>query len=415
MKTIIVSIGDELVLGQAVDTNAAWLSERLAGLGVAVVEHVTVGDDFERLVTLLKRCGQEADVVMVTGGLGPTDDDLTRQVVAKVLDRPLVLDEPSLEHIRKIFKVRGKEMPQCNVIQAMIPQGSQVIANPTGTAAGLRAKIGQAVGFFLPGVPSEMKVMYNESVEPVVGAMAKEKGSANRVIVSRRLHVLGMSESELAETLGDRMARGRNPVVNCTVAKGIITLRINAGAQDEHSARKMIEPVEAVLRKLLGTYIYGSDGQTLGDVVVKLLSDRRQSLSVAESCTGGWLAKTLTDTPGASEVFDRGWVTYSNKAKQRELEVPDELLEKFGAVSSEVCQAMAQNGRRLSESDYSLAITGIAGPGGSSETKPVGLVFIGLSDAHSTTVKRYCFNGSREMVRRRAVNCALDLLRYRLL
>lgn len=415
MQAIIISIGDELVLGQAVDTNAAWLSERLAALGVAVVEHVTVGDDFDRIMRLLKAAGQDVDVLIVTGGLGPTEDDLTRQVVAKVLDRPLVLHEPALEHIQNIFTQRGMKMPQRNRIQAMIPDGCEVIENPTGTAAGIKATIDRAQSFFLPGVPSEMKAMVAESVEPQVVEMTKNKGAANGMIVSRRLHVLGLSESKLAEKLGDLMARDRNPVVNSTVAKGVITLRINATAKDHPEAQRLIEPVEKKLDTLLGTHIYGHDDETLAQVVVGLLRQQGKQLSLAESCTGGMLAAALTDVPGASDVFNRGWVTYRNEAKQQELEVDSKLLEKHGAVSREVCEVMAHHARRLSRSDYALSITGIAGPGGGSDDKPVGLVFIGLGDDKDTKVKRHHFTGSREMVRRRSVNAALDMLRYRLL
>lgn len=415
MQAIIVSIGDELVLGQGVDTNAAWLSERLAGLGVVVVEHVTVGDDFDRLENLLRRVGPEANVVLVTGGLGPTEDDLTRQVVAEVLDKPLVLDEPSLENIRGLFQKRGKEMPERNRIQAMIPEGCGVIENPTGTAAGIKAEMGQSQSFFLPGVPSEMKAMYNESVGPVVRQLAKEQDGSNQVIVSRRLHVLGMSESALAERLGDLMDRGRNPVVNSTVARGIITLRINATAKDRQEAQCLIDPVEKNLYKLLGTHIYGCDDETLAQAVVRLLKQQGKQLSVAESCTGGMISAALTDVAGASDVFGHGWVTYSNIAKQQELDVPAELLEKQGAVSKSVCEVMAENACRLSESDFALAVTGIAGPGGGTESKPVGLVFIGLCDGNSTSVKQFSFSGSREIVRRRTVIAALDLLRHRLL
>jgi nicotinamide-nucleotide amidase len=410
MKAILISIGDELVLGQTLDTNAAWLSERLAGLGIPVVEHVTVGDDYERLAATLQRCGQDGEIIIVTGGIGPTEDDLTRQVVAKILDKPLVLDEASLKHIQELFHQRNMEMPERNRIQAMIPEGSNVIANPTGTAAGLMAHIGHSQCFVLPGVPSEMKVMYNESVEPVI-ATERE----NNIIVSRRLHLIGMSESELAEKLGDIMSRDRNPLVNCAVAKGIITLRIIASAKNGHDAKLMIKPIEKKLRDILGTNIYGSDEQTLADVVVQLLVERKQTLSVVESCTGGWLAKTITDVPGVSEVFNQGWITYSNQAKHQQLQVPNELLESYGAVNHDVCEAMAENARQISQSDIALAITGIAGPGGGSESKPVGLVYIGLSNSKSTEVKRFCFNGSRDSVRWRAVNRALDLLRNRLL
>jgi nicotinamide-nucleotide amidase len=414
MQAIIISIGDELVLGQAVDTNSAWLSAELARLGVAVVEHVTVGDDLERIAASLRRAAAAADVLLVTGGLGPTADDLTRQALAQVLGTPLELHPPSLERIQAFFDRLGREMVSCNRVQAMLPRGAEALENPQGTAPGIKARIGRAVAFFTPGVPSEMKAMFAETIASALRELARQRGGS-AAVVSRTLRCLGTGESNLAEMLGELMARGRNPVVNTTVALGIISLRLNASAADEAAGRALIEPVEAQIRRRLGNLIFGVDEESLAGVVGRLLRQRQATLATAESCTGGLLGGEITAVPSASDYFLAGWVTYSNQAKQRLLEVPATLLEQHGAVSAPVAGALAANARRLAGSTHALSITGIAGPAGGTAEKPVGLVYIGLAGPEGVTVERHVFHGDRATIRRRSVHAALNLLRLRLL
>ena len=438
MNAIIISIGDELILGQTVDTNAAWLSQQLSSLGITVREHITVGDDINAIVGQLRRAGgmpsvlnneacdsqgdnnNAADVVLITGGLGPTDDDLTRHALAKVLKTELKLHQSSLSRIEQFFVRLNKPMSQTNRVQAMIPCGCDVLENNVGTAPGITTQIGKTPVFFLPGVPAEMKVMFDESVKDKLRQIVSA-GGVREVYAYRTLHTYGAGESNIAEMLGDMMSRGRNPVVNSTAAHSIVSIRIISRGPDEKAARVLIEPVERELRERLGTFIFGSDEDTFAGVVGGLLRRNGATVAVAESCTGGLLAKELTDISGSSGYFMAGWVTYSNDAKTRFLEVNPDTIEKYGAVSEQVVSELASAARRLAGTDYGLGITGIAGPTGGiagptggTEKKPVGLVYIGLADRDGVEVTRNVFPGSRDRVRRRAVNTALNMLRRKL-
>ena len=414
MKAIIISIGDELILGQTIDTNAAWLSRELAALGIAVMEQLTLPDNLEAIEKHLQRAGEHAEVILVTGGLGPTQDDLTRYALARVLAVELQLHEPSLGRIRQFFSRLNREMSSTNRIQAMIPAGCEVIENDLGTAPGMWAKIGTAAAFFLPGVPAEMKEMFAAFVKDRLKLLVGEHGG-HEVIVTRTLHTVGIGESNLAEIIGDLMERAQNPLVNTTASQGQVSIHINACAIDESAARQIIEPVEQQLKQRLGRLVFGGDDETLAQVVGGLLRQRSATLAVAESCSGGLLAKVLTDISGSSDYFSYCWVTYSDQAKISLLQVDPDAIEQFGAVSAEVARQMAFHARRLARSDFSLAITGIAGPTGGSDEKPVGLVYICLADSATTQVKRNLFPGDRHIVRRRAVIAALDMLRQRLL
>ncbi len=438
MNAIIISIGDELILGQTIDTNAAWLSRQLSSLGITVREHITVGDDINAIVGQLRRVGgmswasnneagdsqgnnNAADVVLVTGGLGPTDDDLTRHALAKVLKTELKLHQSSLSRIEQFFVRLNRPMSQTNRVQAMIPCGCDVLENNVGTAPGITTQIGKTPVFFLPGVPAEMKAMFDESVKDKLRQLVSA-GGTKEVFAYRTLHTYGTGESNIAEILGDMMSRGRNPVVNCTAAHSIVSIRIISRGSDEEAARALIEPVERELRGRLGTLIFGSDEDTFAGVVGGLLRRNGSTVAVAESCTGGLLAKELTDISGSSAYFMAGWVTYSNDAKIRFLEVSPETIEKYGAVSEQVASELAAAARRLAGTDYGLGITGIAGPTGGiagptvgKEGKPVGLVYVSLADQDGVEVARSVFPGSRDHVRRRAVNTALNMLRLRLL
>ena len=414
MRAIIISIGDELVLGQSVDTNSAWLSRQLAQLGIAVAEHVTIGDDQPRIRDQLRGAGDLADIVIATGGLGPTDDDLTRHALADALGTEMTLHQPWLDRMQQFFVQLGRPMAQRNRIQAMIPQGCDVIDNPVGTACGLSARIGRAREFFLPGVPSEMKPMFADTVLPALTELRSRKGTA-QVIVTRTLRCFGAGESTVAEMLGPMMTRGRNPIVNCTVSDSMISIRINATAPDQPGGEKLIGPVEDQVRDRLGPLVFGCDQQTLPEVVGQLLQQRHATIATAESCTGGLISKMLTDVAGASSYFISGWVTYSNNAKTDLLHVDPDLLQTHGAVSQPVARQLAAHARKTAATDYALSTTGIAGPGGGTAEKPVGLVFIGLATAHEVIVNRCVFPGNRAAVRRRAAYAALDMLRRQML
>jgi nicotinamide-nucleotide amidase len=414
LKTIIISIGDELILGHTIDTNAAWLSKKLATLGLNVIQHLTIPDDLETVSQSLRRAAASADVILVTGGLGPTDDDLTRHAIANVLGVDLELHQPSLDHIAKLFVKIGHPMSRQNHIQAMLPTGTSPIHNPNGTAPGIAARIGNAEMFVLPGVPREMKTMYDQTVAPCLQKLIAAHGKP-QIVISRKLHTFGTGESNIAETLGTLMARGTNPVVNSTVADAIVTIRIDCRAPDEPAARDLIAPLEQEIRHRLGNIIFAVDDLTLAGAVADLLRRRNATIAVAESCTGGLLAKDLTDIAGSSDYFLCGWITYSNQAKTSLLKVDPQVIESQGAVSEEVARQLAQNARQTADSDYALAITGIAGPTGATPEKPLGLVYIALTDQETTLVEKRQFRGDRPLVRRRAVNTALNMLRLKLL
>ncbi len=473
MNAIILSIGDELVLGQTVDTNSAWLSQRLAAIGIGIAGHITVSDDQAAIERGIREAAETADVLIISGGLGPTEDDLTRQALAAVLNAPLELDDGWLQRLRAFFAQRGRPMPEANRIQAMIPRGARLIENTAGTAPGIYAELdrdsassaqhpggrcrlpvagGQAglraenepkdesaagstesvpldpaaaasLGagrstaqaspcriFALPGVPKEMKIMFERDVLPVL----RELGGGG-VILSRTLHTFGLGESNVAELLGPLMQRGRNPSVGTTVSQGIVSLRINARFDSPDLAERELAATEAACRAILGDLVFGADGEQLAEVVGRMLQQRRQTVATAESCTGGLLAKLLTDTAGSSEWFGFGWITYANAAKVAQLGVPEAVLAEHGAVSEPVVRAMAEGARRLAQSDYALAVSGIAGPGGGTPDKPVGMVCIALASAEGTSARTFHFSGDREMVRDRSAKMALTMLRYHLL
>jgi len=416
-RASIVSVGNEILSGQTVDTNAAHLSAELLAIGLPVVSSYTVGDEIERIVRGLSLASDDADVVLATGGLGPTDDDLTRQAFAKFLGVELKLRDELLEKIQNYFDSRGRQMPERNKIQAYIPAGAKALAN-IGTAPGIMAEprtrrgAGESGGklfFALPGVPSEMKRMFEESVVPELKRFA-----GGQAVVVKKLKCFGSGESTIAEMLGTMMHRGRNPLINCTVSSGIITLHIIATAEDEKEAERMARKDEKSLQKMLGELVYGRGDESLAEVVGEKLSRLKKTIAVAESCTGGLLAKLLTDIPGASEYFKSGWITYSNEAKTGELGVPADLIEKYGAVSEQIARAMAQGARKKAGTDYAISITGIAGPTGATEQKPVGLVYIGVDYENGRDIKRCLFSGNRQFIRLRAAQTVLNMLRLKL-
>jgi len=408
-KASIVSIGNEILSGQTVDTNAAHLSAELLSIGVPVVSSYAVGDEIERIVRALELAGSDADVTIVTGGLGPTDDDLTRKAFAKFLGVELELHDELLEKMQEYFARRNFQMTAKNEVQAYLPAGAGALPNNRGTAPGIRAEANGKLFFALPGVPPEMKHMFAESVMPELRELA-----GGQAVVIRKLRCFGAGESTIAQQIGTIMQRGRNPLINCTVHLGVITLHIVATAEDSETARQMALKDEESLRDTLGELVFGTGRQNLAEVVGEELVRQGKSITVAESCTGGLVAKLVTDIPGASEYFTRGWVTYSNDAKSSELGVPAELIARHGAVSEQVARAMAQGARRKARTDFAIGITGIAGPGGATEQKPAGLVYISVDSEHGCETKRCLFPHERHFVRQRSAQTALNMLRLKL-
>lgn len=410
MNACIVTIGNELLNGHTEDTNSRWLCERLLEIGIAVRGGWIVPDENKRIVQSLRQATQCAELILVTGGLGPTDDDITRQAVANYLEVPLEFREELLKHLNMFFARLGRPMAQKNLSQTYVPQGTQILHNPKGTAAGFWFERSQLKIAVMPGVPAEMRCMFESHVLPRI-----KKTRTGSVVVNAKLRCFGLGESEIAQKLDSRMERGRNPLVNSTCGEGDIVLHISATAQSQAEAMAMIEQEKRVLTELLGDYIYGCDEQSLSEVVGDLLRKKKQTIAIAESCTGGLLSEMLTDVPDASEYLLAGWVTYSNASKVSQLGIPEQVIAAHGAVSEAVARAMAFGAAAQSGADIAIGITGIAGPSGGTNEKPVGLVFISLYYAGQTNVYKYCFPPvNRQSVRLRTALNALNLLRLQL-
>jgi len=407
-RASIVSVGNEVLSGQTVDTNAAHLSSELLFIGLPVVSTYTVGDEIGAIVRGLELASADADVVLTTGGLGPTDDDLTRQAFAKFLGVELKLQDELLAIIEEFFAGRNRQMPRRNKIQAYIPAGAKALTN-IGTAPGIMAESKGKLFFALPGVPMEMRRMFTESVLPEL-----EQFAGGQAVVVKKLKCFGAGESTIAEMLGTMMKRGRNPLINCTVSSAIITLHIIAAAENKEKAEQMAENSEKLLQNMLGELIYGVGDESLAQVVAEKLTRQGKTIAVAESCTGGLLAKFLTDIPGSSKYFTFGWITYSNQAKISELGVPADMIQDYGAVSEQVAESMAWAARKKAGTDYAIGITGIAGPTGGTEQKPVGLVYIGVDSEYGCDTRRCLFFGNRRFIRLRAAQTALNILRLKL-
>lgn len=413
MKAAILSIGDELITGTTRDANACWLAERLATLGMRVCEMRLVPDDRAAIVQAITALAGQSDLLLITGGLGPTADDLTREALNDVVcpETPLVEDEAGIAQVEQWFLRRGKSMPAINRVQAMRPMNAALIENHHGTAPGLHARMNPCEIFIMPGVPREMREMFQSSVEPLLRERASEQ-----VLLKRSIHSFGLGESAVAERLGELLARTRSPTVGTTATEGIVSARIYASGTRGDAVRQL-DATSREIEESLRPFTYASDDESLAGVVGALLRDRGESLATAESCTGGSLGGELTAISGSSAWYRGGWVTYSNAMKAAQLGVPADLIESVGAVSSPVAEAMARGALQRSQADYALSVTGIAGPDGGSDQKPVGTVFIGLaaSSTESIEVRHFVFSGDRAGVRQRTVLAALQMLRFRLL
>jgi nicotinamide-nucleotide amidase len=406
----IVTIGTEMLLGDLVDTNTAWISQRLAALGVSMYRHTTVGDNNDRIIGALRDAASRADLVVTTGGLGPTSDDLTNACLGMLTGRPMVEYPEARRHIDEKFAKFGREPTPSNYKQALFPEETELIPNPLGTAPGALVEWGGTLFATLPGVPSEMKRMFEETLEPLI----RERSDGS--IVSKTLHFAGIGESALAEKVQDFLDAS-DPTVAPLAGQGRVRLRITTRAATEEEALGKIRPVQEEILDRLGEYFFGEDEETLESSVGRLLADRGATVALAESCTGGLISKRLTDIAGSSAYFVEGFVTYSNASKERLLGVPKEVLAEHGAVSKPVARAMAEGARLISGADYGLSVTGVAGPGGGTEEKPVGLVYVGVADAEGAVAEKLDLTAwarSRSSIRERSANRALDLLRLRI-
>ena len=402
----ILCVGTELLLGDIVNSNAAFLSRKLAELGIGVYRHVAVGDNPERLSNELADCLSRAELVVMSGGLGPTKDDLTKETVAKYFGRDMELHAESLEYIRDYFAKTGRVMTKNNEKQAMMPKGAVVFRNRYGTAPALAIEDGSKTVIMLPGPPVELIPLFEEEVIPYLEMRC---GSA---IVSRNVHFFGIGESALAEKMDDMLTDSQNPSVAPYCQSGEVRLRVTAKSDTKESAARMCdERVEQILQSEVGGFVYGVDVMTIENALVQALHESKLTLSAAESCTGGLIAKRITDIPGCSDVFFGGCVTYTNEVKMALLGVNKETLDAYTAVSAQVAMEMAKGVREKTGSDIALSATGIAGPGGGTEDAPVGTVYLGLSTPEGESYRRLSLssNRSREFIRTVAATNAYDM------
>lgn len=431
-RAAILSIGDELALGQKLDTNAQWLADQLVSRGISVREHVTIADDLPHHIETLRRLAASCPLIISTGGLGPTADDLTRQALAQAMNEVLVEDSASLEYIRALMEKRGRALTDLQRTQALRPRSAIALENQNGSAPGMhgtistrhfedsmaasRSEHAQSDIFCLPGPPGEMKPMFERHVVPAL------RPPTGRVVIARALHCLGIGEGDLAMRLGPLMQRDRNPLVGTTASGGIVSIRVRYEGPSDGAERAMDETL-ALARAAGDPFLFGEEEMTIQRVVLDCLKVRGERLVVAESCTAGGLGALFSETPGSSDALLGGWITYSNEMKAALLGVPGALIAKHGAVSEEVAVSMAQGALRAvgGAAHHALAITGIAGPSGGREAKPVGTMFIarasgpGVGAPGSVEIRRFLITGTRNDIRDRAAKLALMMLRFHLL
>jgi nicotinamide-nucleotide amidase len=406
----IIAVGSELLTPFRTDTNSLWLTDKLNSVGVEVKLKTVVGDDDARLEETIRDALKRSSVVVLTGGLGPTEDDITRKIAARALGRRLSLDEKVLEEIKEKFLHFGRKMPDINARQAMVVEGAEVLPNPNGTAPGMYVEHEGRVVVLLPGPPREMKPMFESRV------LARLSERAGQVRVARRvLRVAGLGESAVDERIAPVYTQYKNPQTTILFNDTEIEIHLTAQGKTEQEAELLLDGLAGQIEERLGDSIFAFRGETMEEVVGLRLAVNGFTLAVAESCTGGLVSHRLTEIPGSSAYFMEGVVTYSNEAKTRLLGVPAELIEQHGAVSAEVAEAMAEGVKRRAATDFGLSVTGVAGPGGGTTEKPVGLVYISLADDAHTEHRRIMLPGDRHLIRWRASQSALDLLRRRLI
>jgi competence/damage-inducible protein CinA-like protein len=410
MRAEIIATGTELLSGGVLDTNSLFLSEELMLLGIETAFRTAVGDHEKDMEEAVRRAVDRVEVVIVSGGIGPTEDDITRKVIAKMAKKRLVLNEDAHKAIHAKLAGRDKEVLVANDRQALIPAGARLLRNPAGIAPGFFLDEENVFIAALPGVPGEMRAMFREELRPVL-----EERFKGRVFMARRvLHTSSMSESKINQSIQE-VLKSAEPVIGLTAKETGVDIRIISHQASPEQAAAVLETAESFIRGKLGDAVYSVDGQALEEVVGALLKQRRFKIAVAESCTGGLIGARITNIAGSSEYFERGMVTYSNAAKTELLGVPADLIARHGAVSGEVAAAMAQGIKAAAKTDLGLAATGIAGPGGGSEAKPVGLVYLALASSQGVKTTEHRFLGDREQIRSRAAQMALDMVRRHLI
>ena len=406
MTVELICVGTELLLGNITNTNARYLSEQCALLGLSVYYQTVVGDNEERLSETVKTGLSRSDIVILSGGLGPTEDDLTKEVCAKAMGFSLTEDKKAKEKLIAYFQGSSKEIPENNWKQAMVPEGSQVLYNDNGTAPGIIMEKDGKAAILLPGPPGELIPMFEKQVKPYLSSRCPE------ILYSRMVKICGIGESQVETMIKDLIDSQTTPTIAPYAKTGEVHLRITAKAQDEKQAKQLIKPVIKELKKRFGYHIFTTDPEeSLEDVVVGLLRKYGLTIATAESCTGGLLTGRIVNVPGASDCLHQGFVTYSNKAKRKYLGVKKETLNRYGAVSAQTVEEMARGGAINTKSDICVSVSGIAGPGGGTEEKPVGLVYIGCFMNGQTVTEKYQFHGERGKIRDSAVTRALDLVR----
>lgn len=410
MVVELISVGTELLLGNIVNTNTQYLAEKCALLGLSMYHQVTVGDNRQRLSETLKTALDRSDVVILTGGLGPTEDDLTKEVCAEVMGFELVEDDHTRDRIKKYFKNSiYKEIPDNNWKQAIVPQGAIVLDNNNGTAPGLIMEKDGKTAILLPGPPNELKPLFTDAVFPYLQKRQPE------VIRSQMIKICGHGESQVEDKLLDLINGQTNPTIATYAKTAEVHLRVTAKAESEEEAKSLLKPVVKEIKNRFGDHVYTTkEEESLEMAVIRLLKKHELTVTTAESCTGGLIAGRLVNVPGASEVFREGFITYSNKAKRKYLDVSKSTLKKYGAVSEQTAKEMATGGVFATDADACIAVTGIAGPDAEGE-KPVGLVYIACYMKDKVKVEEYHFKGNREKIREQSVVKALDFLRRSIL
>ncbi len=402
----LISVGNELLMGKVVNTNAAFLAEQCTALGLSCQYQTTVGDNADRLKDLVKLAMGRADIVILAGGMGLTKDDITKEACADLLGRKLATDAATEERIKEYYKKIGKKPSDNAWKQAKVPKDAIVLQNSIGTAPGVILEEDKTTMILLPGRPEELIPMFRDGVMPYL---------ASRQIAameSQTVKIVGVTEGEVAQAIDDLMDEEQNPMIAAYAKTGEIHLVVTARAEDEKKAKKLLKPVIKELKMRFNEHIYSTEPDvTLEQSLVELLITNNLTVSTVESCTGGLLAGRIINVPGVSEVFKMGHITYSNKAKRKIIGVKRSTLDKYGAVSEPVAREMAKGGIAMAKTDVSVAVTGVAGPTGGTEDKPVGLVYIGCCVKGKTTVREYRFSGDRDKVRRYAVAAALVLMR----
>lgn len=409
MKAEIIAVGTEILLGDIVNTNAQYLAKELALLGIDVYYQSSVGDNKERLLKAFKDGLDRSDIIITTGGLGPTNDDITKEVACQALNQTLQLHQSSLEKIEKFFNKLGIEMTENNKKQAYFPKNAIVLDNKNGTAPGAILRENEKYIIILPGPPKEMKPMFENEARPYINSIT------NNTLVSKTLKLFGIGESLLDTKISDIISEQDNPTVAPYISDMELRLRITAKSDSESKANSIIEPVVEKIKSRVGEFIYAEDNVSIEAVVSKMLVEKNLTISTAESCTGGLVSSILINYPGISSVFMEGCVTYSNESKISRLGVNPSTLKVHGAVSEETAKEMAEGIAKHLGTNVAISTTGIAGPDGGSHDKPVGLVYIGIYINGKTTVNKYIFNGNRQEIRFRATKNALNDLRLRLL